>query len=92
MTKRKFDFTSSKAILIYFSSFELLLLLLFAGNYGLFRDEYYYIECSKHLSFGYVDQPPLSIFILFISRTLFDLKFSIKRLHKIQSRIYWCYS
>ena len=34
------------------------------GNYGIFRDELYYIACSEHLAFGYVDQPPLSIFIL----------------------------
>ncbi len=36
---------------------------LFAG-YGIFRDEFYYIACTNHLSAGYVDQPPLSIYLL----------------------------
>jgi hypothetical protein len=39
--------------------------------YGYFRDEFYYIACSEHLAFGYVDQPPLSVFFLAISRFLF---------------------
>jgi hypothetical protein len=38
------------------------------GNYGYFRDELYYIACSKHLAFGYVDEPPLSIWILAANR------------------------
>ncbi|MGA9118227.1 MAG: glycosyltransferase family 39 protein [Bacteroidota bacterium] len=38
------------------------------GNYGYFRDELYYIACSNHLAFGYVDEPPLSIALLWLSR------------------------
>jgi hypothetical protein len=37
-------------------------------NYGIFRDEMYYIACSKHLSAGYVDQPPFSIWLLALGR------------------------
>lgn len=47
---------------------QLILQILFHGNYGYFRDELYYIACSEHPAFGYVDQPPLSIFILRLSR------------------------
>jgi len=38
------------------------------GAYGFFRDEFYYIACSDHLALGYVDHPPLSIYVLKISR------------------------
>ena len=47
---------------------QLVIQMLFHGNYGYFRDELYYIACSKHLAFGFVDQPPLSIAILAIVR------------------------
>jgi hypothetical protein len=41
------------------------------GGYGIFRDEFYYIACSKHLAAGYVDQPPLAMFLLAAGRALF---------------------
>jgi hypothetical protein len=41
------------------------------GGYGIFRDEYYYIACSKRLAAGYVDHPPLAIFLMAAGRTLF---------------------
>ena len=33
-------------------------------RYGLFRDELYYLACARHLDWGYVDHPPLSIVVL----------------------------
>jgi 4-amino-4-deoxy-L-arabinose transferase-like glycosyltransferase len=41
--------------------------MLVSTNYGYFRDELYYIEAGRHLSFGYVDFPPL---IALIARIL----------------------
>lgn len=41
------------------------------ARYGLFRDEFYYLECAEHLDFGYVDHPPLSIAVLWLTRHLF---------------------
>jgi Dolichyl-phosphate-mannose-protein mannosyltransferase len=48
-----------------------LLQMLTNGQYGYFRDELYYIACSKHLAFGYVDMAPLAPLLLRISRAIF---------------------
>lgn len=40
------------------------------GFYDYFRDEFYYIACSDHLAWGYVDHPPLSIALLWLNRVL----------------------
>jgi hypothetical protein len=44
--------------------------MIFHSQYGYFRDELYYIACSDHLALGYVDQPPLSLLILKMSRMI----------------------
>ncbi len=45
----------------------------------MFRDEYYYIEVSKHLDWGYVDMQPLSALFLAVSQALFsDTIFGIR--------------
>ena len=44
--------------------------LLTSQGYGYFRDEFYYLACSEHLAAGYVDQPPFSIFLLWLSRNV----------------------
>ena len=38
--------------------------------YGLMTDELYYLDCAARLDWGYVDHPPLSIFLLRISNEL----------------------
>src|SRR5215470_13547967 len=42
--------------------------MLVSGRYGYFVDELYYIACSKHLAWGYVDQPPLIAVITWLER------------------------
>jgi 4-amino-4-deoxy-L-arabinose transferase-like glycosyltransferase len=37
-------------------------------RYGYFRDALYYLACSEHLAFGYVDQPPLIAVLGWIAR------------------------
>jgi hypothetical protein len=56
------------------------------NGFGWFRDELYYIACSNHLAFGYVDHPPLSILILKLVRTLLgDSRFAIRLLPALGS-------
>src|SRR6185503_7035777 len=57
-------------LIAFFSAIALLVHLLTNGRYGYFRDELYYIACARHLDFGYVDQPPLSILLLRLSQLL----------------------
>lgn len=40
----------------------------------MFRDELYFIACSKHLAWGYVDQPPGVAVLAWIGRDLFGDK------------------
>ena len=55
---------SDYMIIGYIALLNLIMHLLAIKGFGYFRDEFYYIACSEHLAFGYVDQPPLSIFLL----------------------------
>jgi hypothetical protein len=42
--------------------------LFFVTGYGLHLDELYYLACSNHIDWGYVDHPPLSIVLLHLQR------------------------
>ena len=50
---------------------KLLVHVLTLRPYGFFRDELYYIACSDHLAWGYVDQPPFCVVVLKAWRLLF---------------------
>jgi hypothetical protein len=55
-----------------------------AGGYGLFRDELYYLACTMRPDIGYVDHPPLSIWILTVSRAVLgDSTFAVRLLPAI---------
>lgn len=63
--------TTGSAIVLYIAAAKLLLQLLVAGRYGIFRDELYYLACSEHLDWGYVDQPPLIAVVAWFARHVF---------------------
>lgn len=58
-------------LLLVIPVLKLALHLAFAGRYGIFRDELYYLACGEHLAWGYVDQPPLIAAIAAFERALF---------------------
>jgi hypothetical protein len=56
------------AVIGYLSLGSIALHMLVNGRYGYFVDELYYLACSHHLDWGYVDQPPLIAVITWIER------------------------
>jgi 4-amino-4-deoxy-L-arabinose transferase-like glycosyltransferase len=62
--------TSDNALLGYLALAKLLVHLLTNGNYGYFRDEFYYIAAGERLDLGYVDFPPFVAIITDITRFL----------------------
>src|SRR5215813_2934665 len=75
------NYSTESVLIAVFSAIALLVHLLTNGRYGYFRDELYYIACARHLAFGYVDQPPLSILLLRLSQLLLgDSLFAIRLL------------
>jgi hypothetical protein len=66
-----FAMLSARSVAGIMASVKLAIHALSLRPYGFFRDELYYIACSNRLDFGYVDQPPLSIALLRLWRTLF---------------------
>jgi 4-amino-4-deoxy-L-arabinose transferase-like glycosyltransferase len=40
-------------------------------HYGFYSDELYYLACTERLALGYVDQPPLFVWVLRLHRELF---------------------
>jgi hypothetical protein len=87
---REGAFLSDNAILFYLASATALAHIAtnLTGGYGFFRDELYYIACSEHMAWGYVDHPPLSIAILWLSRFLFgDTLFALRLLPAVSGAL-----
>jgi hypothetical protein len=69
--ERGHRFNSGPAIVLYLAASKLLLHLLTAARYGIFRDELYYLACAQHLAWGYVDQPPAIAVVGWFARHVF---------------------
>jgi Dolichyl-phosphate-mannose-protein mannosyltransferase len=64
-----FNSNSTQSRWVYVIAFAYFALhLLTSTRYGYFRDALYYLACSEHLAFGYVDQPPLIPVLGWITR------------------------
>jgi hypothetical protein len=67
------------ALLGGFALVAFLLHILLYRGYGFFRDELYFIACSRHLAWGYVDQPPGVAILAWLGRHLLgDNLFSVR--------------
>ncbi len=66
---RRFAFTAA-AVVLCITACKLLVHLYAGRHYGYFVDELYYLACSRHLDWGYVDQPPLIAVITWMVRRL----------------------
>ena len=61
---------TATAVILCLSACKLLVYLYAGRHYGYFADELYYLACSRHLAWGYVDQPPLIALITWVARSL----------------------
>ncbi len=59
-------FAGGMATVLAIAVVRLLLLLFSANRYGYFGDELYFLDCGRHLSWGYVDQPPVIAFVAWL--------------------------
>lgn len=67
--ERRYALTAT-ALVLCISASKLLVHLYAGRHYGYFVDELYYLACSRHLDWGYVDQPPLIAVIAWSARAL----------------------
>jgi hypothetical protein len=74
----------SEVFIVFVFLFTKIILALFPVQYGIFRDEFYYLAMSSHLDFGYVDVPPLAPLLLALMRFVFvDSSFTLHLLPAI---------
>lgn len=63
-------FSNEYMVVVIIAAVKLCMHLYAGRHYGYFVDELYYIACSDHLDWGYVDQPPLIALLTKIVRLL----------------------
>jgi len=70
-TTKRWSVDRATAILLVLAALPILVPVLAKnGSYGYFSDTFYYMACSEHLAWGYVDHPPLSIALLALIRVI----------------------
>jgi len=68
-SKKRLAITAT-ALVLSITAVKFLVHLYAGRRYGYFVDELYYLACSRHLAWGYVDQPPLIAAITWLARLL----------------------
>jgi hypothetical protein len=63
--------TAGSSVVLILAAAEMLVHLLTANRYGIFRDEMYGFACAEHLDWGYVSHPPGGIVVAWIVRHVF---------------------
>ncbi len=56
--------------LLGLAALVIVVLLLVATRYGYHRDELYFVAATDHLAWGYVDQPPFTIWVAWLADTI----------------------
>jgi hypothetical protein len=70
----------NRRLLLALVAVKLAIHLPLLGRYGYFRDELYFLDCGRHLAWGYVDHAPL---VGLISRVLLELGASLPLLRLV---------
>lgn len=81
MFKKVTNFYSGNKSLTWLGIFNFILIYAssFTPGYGYFIDEFYYVACSNHPAWGYVDQPPLAPILLTLFKFIFGTsKYAIR--------------
>lgn len=77
------DSSRGTALLVILAAVKFLLQFSCSGRYGPFRDELYYLACSEHLAWGYIDQPPFIAAVAWFTRHLFGTSLPALRIFPI---------
>ena len=72
--------TGAGLAVVVLAAVKLALHLYAARGYGYFCDELYYMDCARHLAWGYVDQPPLIALATWMERLVLGDSLSAIRL------------
>src|ERR1700690_1765528 len=78
--RRSVGLLTATAVVLCVCAAKLLVHLYAGRHYGYFIDELYYLACSRHLAWGYVDQPPLIAVVTWIWRSLLGESLAALRL------------